>query len=253
MFFDVNPIGDPCSELTSSFKFPIITLLWLFFFKYGPQIPIVYVTDFAFIYSVGRILNRFSKDISQIDSMLPITFVDFYQNVASVIPLIPVIHLLVLEAFLPLHISSLQLGVQSSPTSHHLSRMMLIRKAPAAVSHTGEKAPAAVSHTAVHAPEGPVHSSPQTKRRVGRTPPDPPVAPSHREVPFATGRLFTPVCWQLRDANQLPEELLLTLQRNAYPTTLPEAGALGEAHTQPFNQLVGKDSNWNHHREKRQT
>ncbi|KAM9334128.1 ATP-binding cassette sub-family C member 4-like [Symphorus nematophorus] len=55
---------------------------------------------------IGRILNRFSKDISQIDSTLPITFVDFYQlflqNVgvvavaASVIPLIliPVIPLL---------------------------------------------------------------------------------------------------------------------------------------------------------------
>ncbi|XP_061760631.1 ATP-binding cassette sub-family C member 4-like [Nerophis ophidion] len=28
---------------------------------------------------IGRILNRFSKDISQMDSMLPLTFVDFYQ------------------------------------------------------------------------------------------------------------------------------------------------------------------------------
>uniref|UniRef100_A0AAQ5ZXT7 Multidrug resistance-associated protein 4 n=1 Tax=Amphiprion ocellaris TaxID=80972 RepID=A0AAQ5ZXT7_AMPOC len=28
---------------------------------------------------IGRILNRFSKDISQVDSLLPITFVDFYQ------------------------------------------------------------------------------------------------------------------------------------------------------------------------------
>ncbi|XP_035533359.1 multidrug resistance-associated protein 4-like [Morone saxatilis] len=55
---------------------------------------------------IGRILNRFSRDISQIDSTLPITFVDFYQlflqNVgvvavsASVIPLIliPVVPLL---------------------------------------------------------------------------------------------------------------------------------------------------------------
>ncbi|XP_075950709.1 ATP-binding cassette sub-family C member 4-like isoform X2 [Anarhichas minor] len=61
---------------------------------------------------IGRILNRFSKDISQIDSMLPITFVDFYQlflqNVgvvavaASVIPLIliPVIPLLFLFLYL---------------------------------------------------------------------------------------------------------------------------------------------------------
>ncbi|KAM3584831.1 uncharacterized protein V6R79_000382 [Siganus canaliculatus] len=55
---------------------------------------------------IGRILNRFSKDIGQMDSTLPITFVDFYQlflqNVgvvavaASVIPLIliPVLPLL---------------------------------------------------------------------------------------------------------------------------------------------------------------
>ncbi|XP_039649399.1 multidrug resistance-associated protein 4-like isoform X1 [Perca fluviatilis] len=61
---------------------------------------------------IGRILNRFSKDISQMDSMLPITFVDFYQlflqNVgvvavaASVIPLIliPVIPLLIVFLYL---------------------------------------------------------------------------------------------------------------------------------------------------------
>ncbi|KAF3857402.1 hypothetical protein F7725_009261 [Dissostichus mawsoni] len=55
-----------------------------------------------------RILNRFSKDISQMDSLLPITFVDFYQNVgviavaASVIPLIlvPVIPLLFIFLYL---------------------------------------------------------------------------------------------------------------------------------------------------------
>ncbi|XP_042338353.1 ATP-binding cassette sub-family C member 4-like, partial [Plectropomus leopardus] len=61
---------------------------------------------------IGRILNRFSKDISQMDSMLPITFVDFYQlflqNVgvvavaASVIPLIlvPVVPLLFVFLYL---------------------------------------------------------------------------------------------------------------------------------------------------------
>ncbi|XP_034007075.1 multidrug resistance-associated protein 4-like [Trematomus bernacchii] len=61
---------------------------------------------------IGRILNRFSKDISQMDSLLPITFVDFYQlflqNVgviavaASVIPLIlvPVIPLLFIFLYL---------------------------------------------------------------------------------------------------------------------------------------------------------
>ncbi|XP_012731319.2 multidrug resistance-associated protein 4 [Fundulus heteroclitus] len=61
---------------------------------------------------IGRILNRFSKDIGQMDSMLPITFVDFYQlflqNVgvvavaASVIPLIliPVVPLLLFFLYL---------------------------------------------------------------------------------------------------------------------------------------------------------
>ncbi|XP_029303230.1 LOW QUALITY PROTEIN: multidrug resistance-associated protein 4-like [Cottoperca gobio] len=61
---------------------------------------------------IGRILNRFSKDISQMDSMLPITFMDFYQlflqNVgvvavaASVIPLIliPVIPLIFVFLYL---------------------------------------------------------------------------------------------------------------------------------------------------------
>uniref|UniRef100_A0A668S789 Multidrug resistance-associated protein 4 n=1 Tax=Oreochromis aureus TaxID=47969 RepID=A0A668S789_OREAU len=59
-----------------------------------------------------RILNRFSKDVSQMDSMLPITFVDFYQlflqNVgviavaASVIPLIliPVVPLMLIFLYL---------------------------------------------------------------------------------------------------------------------------------------------------------
>ncbi|XP_037829737.1 multidrug resistance-associated protein 4 isoform X2 [Kryptolebias marmoratus] len=61
---------------------------------------------------IGRILNRFSKDIGQIDSTLPITFVDFYQCflqivgvvsvVASVIPLIliPVVPLLLFFVYL---------------------------------------------------------------------------------------------------------------------------------------------------------
>ncbi|CAL1598299.1 unnamed protein product [Knipowitschia caucasica] len=61
---------------------------------------------------IGRILNRFSKDIGQMDSTLPITFVDFYQLclqnagvvavAASVIPLIlvPVVLLLLLFLYL---------------------------------------------------------------------------------------------------------------------------------------------------------
>uniref|UniRef100_A0A8C7TRQ2 Multidrug resistance-associated protein 4 n=1 Tax=Oncorhynchus mykiss TaxID=8022 RepID=A0A8C7TRQ2_ONCMY len=61
---------------------------------------------------IGRILNRFSKDISQLDSMLPNTFVDFSQSIlqnigvvvvaASVMPwiLIPVVPLLIIFLFL---------------------------------------------------------------------------------------------------------------------------------------------------------
>uniref|UniRef100_A0A8B9R7K2 Cystic fibrosis transmembrane conductance regulator n=1 Tax=Astyanax mexicanus TaxID=7994 RepID=A0A8B9R7K2_ASTMX len=56
---------------------------------------------------IGRILNRFSKDIGQVDSSLPWTFVDFIQVsviavAASVIPwiLIPVLPLLIVFLFL---------------------------------------------------------------------------------------------------------------------------------------------------------
>ncbi|XP_072319420.1 ATP-binding cassette sub-family C member 4-like [Eucyclogobius newberryi] len=61
---------------------------------------------------IGRILNRFTKDISQMDSQLPLTFEDFYQLIlrntgiiavaASVIPLIlvPVLFLLLLFLYL---------------------------------------------------------------------------------------------------------------------------------------------------------
>uniref|UniRef100_A0A668SA07 Multidrug resistance-associated protein 4 n=1 Tax=Oreochromis aureus TaxID=47969 RepID=A0A668SA07_OREAU len=69
-------------------------------------------TLFFDVNPIGRILNRFSKDVSQMDSMLPITFVDFYQlflqNVgviavaASVIPLIliPVVPLMLIFLYL---------------------------------------------------------------------------------------------------------------------------------------------------------
>ncbi|XP_049425689.1 ATP-binding cassette sub-family C member 4-like [Epinephelus fuscoguttatus] len=88
---------------------------------------------------IGRILNRFSKDISQMDSMLPITFVDFYQlflqNIgvvavaASVIPLIliPVIPLLFVFLYLRrfyLHTSRDVKRLESttrSPVFSHLS------------------------------------------------------------------------------------------------------------------------------------
>uniref|UniRef100_A0A3B3XE74 ATP-binding cassette, sub-family C (CFTR/MRP), member 4 n=1 Tax=Poecilia mexicana TaxID=48701 RepID=A0A3B3XE74_9TELE len=95
---------------------------------------------------IGRILNRFSKDIGQMDSMLPITFVDFYQLflqnlgvvavAASVIPLIlvPVVPLLLFFLYLRryyLHTSrdvkrlesTSSLAVPSSPTCRRLFRV----------------------------------------------------------------------------------------------------------------------------------
>ncbi|KAM6893505.1 ATP-binding cassette sub-family C member 4-like [Xenentodon cancila] len=88
---------------------------------------------------IGRILNRFSKDIGQIDSMLPVTIVDIYQlflqNVgvvavaASVIPLIliPVVPLLLFFLYLRryyLHTSRDIKRLESttqSPVFSHLS------------------------------------------------------------------------------------------------------------------------------------
>ncbi|XP_072240527.1 ATP-binding cassette sub-family C member 4-like isoform X2 [Leuresthes tenuis] len=88
---------------------------------------------------IGRILNRFSKDIGQMDSMLPITFVDFYQLflqnagvvavAASVIPLIliPVVPLLLFFLYLRryyLHTSRDIKRLESttrSPVFSHLS------------------------------------------------------------------------------------------------------------------------------------
>uniref|UniRef100_A0A087XBS8 Multidrug resistance-associated protein 4 n=1 Tax=Poecilia formosa TaxID=48698 RepID=A0A087XBS8_POEFO len=88
---------------------------------------------------IGRILNRFSKDIGQMDSMLPITFVDFYQLflqnlgvvvvAASVIPLIlvPVVPLLLFFLYLRryyLHTSRDVKRLESttrSPVFSHLS------------------------------------------------------------------------------------------------------------------------------------
>lgn len=59
-FFDANPIGR------------VDFLLFSITFFYHNS------NDFTF-YFLGRILNRFTKDIGQMDSMLPMTFVDFYQ------------------------------------------------------------------------------------------------------------------------------------------------------------------------------
>ncbi|XP_072240641.1 ATP-binding cassette sub-family C member 4-like [Leuresthes tenuis] len=88
---------------------------------------------------IGRILNRFSKDIGQMDSMLPMTFVDFYQCLlqnagvvavaASVIPLIliPVVPLLLFFLYLRryyLHTSRDVKRLESttrSPVFSHLS------------------------------------------------------------------------------------------------------------------------------------
>ncbi|KAF6715603.1 Multidrug resistance-associated protein 4 [Oryzias melastigma] len=88
---------------------------------------------------IGRVLNRFSKDIGQLDSLLPLTFVDFVQVflqilgvisvAASVIPwiLIPVLPLLVVFIFLRRYflktsreIKRLE-GTTRSPVFSHLS------------------------------------------------------------------------------------------------------------------------------------
>lgn len=81
-FFDVNPIGERKETLMSPERdclnlFQSHTLFW----------------------SVGRILNRFSKDIGQIDSMLPITFVDFYQ-VRHDLAACPIVTILVSDSLL---------------------------------------------------------------------------------------------------------------------------------------------------------
>ncbi|XP_075333092.1 ATP-binding cassette sub-family C member 4-like [Odontesthes bonariensis] len=88
---------------------------------------------------IGRILNRFSKDIGQMDSMLPMTFVDFYQCLlqnagvvavaASVIPLIliPIVPLFLFFLYLRryyLHTSRDVKRLESttrSPVFSHLS------------------------------------------------------------------------------------------------------------------------------------
>ncbi|RVE75296.1 hypothetical protein OJAV_G00015460 [Oryzias javanicus] len=88
---------------------------------------------------IGRVLNRFSKDIGQLDSLMPLTFVDFIQVflqiigviavAASVIPwiLIPVLPLLVVFIFLRRYflktsreIKRLE-GTTRSPVFSHLS------------------------------------------------------------------------------------------------------------------------------------
>ncbi|CAJ1086991.1 LOW QUALITY PROTEIN: multidrug resistance-associated protein 4-like [Xyrichtys novacula] len=88
---------------------------------------------------IGRILNRFSKDISLMDSTLPITFVDFYQLIlqnigvvvvaASVIPLIliPVLPLLLFFLYLRRYYLSTSRDIKRlesttrSPVYSHLS------------------------------------------------------------------------------------------------------------------------------------
>uniref|UniRef100_H2LF23 Cystic fibrosis transmembrane conductance regulator n=1 Tax=Oryzias latipes TaxID=8090 RepID=H2LF23_ORYLA len=88
---------------------------------------------------IGRVLNRFSKDIGQVDSLLPLTFVDFVQVflqilgvvavAASVIPwiLIPMLPLLLVFIFLRRYflktsreVKRLE-GTTRSPVFSHLS------------------------------------------------------------------------------------------------------------------------------------
>ncbi|XP_041835127.1 ATP-binding cassette sub-family C member 4-like [Melanotaenia boesemani] len=82
---------------------------------------------------IGRILNRFSKDIGQMDSMLPTTIVDFYQLflqnggvvavAASVIPLI-------LVPVVPLLLFFLYLRRYYLHTSRDIKRLEAISRSP---------------------------------------------------------------------------------------------------------------------------
>uniref|UniRef100_A0AAQ5YSM2 Cystic fibrosis transmembrane conductance regulator n=1 Tax=Amphiprion ocellaris TaxID=80972 RepID=A0AAQ5YSM2_AMPOC len=92
-----------------SFCLFCVVLLMLIFFK---EFLISYILCVFSCLAAGRILNRFSKDIGQLDSNMPWTFVDFIQVflqilgviavAASVIPwiLIPVVPLLIVFIFL---------------------------------------------------------------------------------------------------------------------------------------------------------
>ncbi|XP_037120770.1 multidrug resistance-associated protein 4-like isoform X2 [Syngnathus acus] len=82
---------------------------------------------------IGRILNRFSKDISQMDSMLPLTFVDFYQLflqnlgvlavAASIIPLL-------LVSLAPLLFTFLYLRRYYLSTSRDIKRLESTTRSP---------------------------------------------------------------------------------------------------------------------------
>lgn len=77
-FFDTNPIGELHSECPTT-----VMKLWSHHRHQQGRHPVSAQEDHlltnCFACFVGRILNRFSKDVGQMDSVLPITFVDFYQ------------------------------------------------------------------------------------------------------------------------------------------------------------------------------
>ncbi|XP_061642245.1 ATP-binding cassette sub-family C member 4-like isoform X2 [Phyllopteryx taeniolatus] len=82
---------------------------------------------------IGRILNRFSKDISQMDSLLPLTFVDFYQlflqNVGVLVIAASIIPLL-LVSIAPLLFIFLYLRRYYLSTSRDIKRLESITRSP---------------------------------------------------------------------------------------------------------------------------
>ena len=44
------------------------------------------MSNFLYLVLAGRILNRFSKDIGQMDDLLPLTFLDFIQVMFKSLP-----------------------------------------------------------------------------------------------------------------------------------------------------------------------
>ncbi|XP_060724517.1 multidrug resistance-associated protein 4 isoform X3 [Tachysurus vachellii] len=82
---------------------------------------------------IGRILNRFSKDVGQIDSMLPWTFVDFIQVLLQVLSVIAVASSVIpwiLIPVLPLLIVFLFLRRYFLQTSRDIKRLEAITRSP---------------------------------------------------------------------------------------------------------------------------
>lgn len=61
-------------------------------FKIFGSFQELYLFFFSNPVSVGRILNRFSKDIGHLDDLLPLTFLDFVQVIQLLLPETSALH-----------------------------------------------------------------------------------------------------------------------------------------------------------------